>query len=772
MDWEEGDLADLAASKADLEADLAAILERDAAGPWTFEEVPVETGVFGELVDGGVVEYSGSDRYRLTDPAALRDVLDGRADRPGDETAARHARTGDETAATWQPRLSARWAAVRRRLPMAGWLLVVIAVTVLVRTVTAVGAVFRDGTVVLSSNDPYWYRYWLDTLLASDLPALSLGALANLPGELPSHDVLTTVLLWWLAAIGGGDPRAVGLVLAWYPVVAGCLTVLGTYLVATRVYRDRRVGIASALTLAVLPMYALRTGLGFGDHHAFDFVWLVTTLYALVSLLDGQSTRDPLARVRDRWPAVVLLGVGVTGQVAAWRGGPLLVLPIAGLTLAGLLSTLRTDRSPLAFAAPIAAGVSLSAGVTLGLRLGFGWLPAYRAGAPALLAIGIVAVATSADWLDRRDAGLRALLGVWVVLGLVGGVGVALVAPRFPAAVVEFVSYHGEVRAQNIAETYSLFSPANGLVRQPLFFFGLVIFLALAYLGWATYRVARLHRPRLLALVVYGWYLLALSLLEVRFAGEWSLLVAVFAGLGFVHLVSVVDIGRPPPLDRGSADSEATLLSPGRVELRSALQVVALFVLVNGLSVVLAPALVADHQVDRPTYETAATADAYATTHDLAYPADYVFSPWATNRVYNYYVNGESKEYGYALLHHEDFRAARSGPDWYERLRDRVGFVVVESETGTYPGTLQHRLFRRFWRGDGAVPRLGHYRAVHAEAESHVLYALVPGARLVGQAPPNAKITAATTVTVSGGSMTYRRTVDSGPDGAFATTVA
>ena len=60
-----GDVRELLAERPDLEPAVKAVLAADA--PWTFHDVDVDSGAFGELVASGVVERT-DDGYRVADP--------------------------------------------------------------------------------------------------------------------------------------------------------------------------------------------------------------------------------------------------------------------------------------------------------------------------------------------------------------------------------------------------------------------------------------------------------------------------------------------------------------------------------------------------------------------------------------------------------------------------------------------------------------------------------------------------------------------------------
>ena len=119
-----------------------------------------------------------------------------------------------------------------------------LAVLVIVRMLPA-ASVFRDGFVVLSSNDPYAYRYALEQLLAGN------GSLRSLPGVGSGEPLLLTVV-WVVTSLFGGSSLAGGLVLALYPVLAAVVTGYLVYAIAVRVGGDSRFGLAAVVSLYVM----------------------------------------------------------------------------------------------------------------------------------------------------------------------------------------------------------------------------------------------------------------------------------------------------------------------------------------------------------------------------------------------------------------------------------------------------------------------------------------------------------------------------------------
>ncbi len=722
-------VAELLADRPDLEDAVAAALDTDeaAAGPWTFDDVPVDSGAFGELVAAGVVVEAG-DGYRLADPEAARTALAGEATDPGDAADdAGDAPVGGVPSVA-RPSVDAR---------AAGALAAVVAFVVALR-LTNWPAVFRDGAVVLTGNDPYHYRVIVEDAVAGGLGA----ALGPAMGE-PLY-----VATMWLAATALGGVASVGHLLALYPVVSAAVTAVLTYGLGAVLTGDRRVAVAGAAMLAAMPAHAFRTSVGFADHHAFDYPWLVLTALALAALWT------------DRWrrPAAAALAVGVAGQVLAWSAGPLLVLPVAGVVLVAVAQDVAADRSPVAENGPLLAGLAGAAVLAAGVHLALGWHGTVVGFAPAGLAGGAVGAVGLGELWRRRGYPARSLAGVFAGGSVAVALVVRLVPPVWERAGAGFGALTTERR---IAEAVGLFTAESfGF----LFLFGLALFVALGVLPLAVMRTAEGDRPWAVVTVYTGWFL-ALSLLQVRFAAELSPFVAVLTGYAFVYLAARIEVARPPTAGVGR------LRWPGT---RAVGALVVLFVLVAGFGLVQVPIKSAQVTITGEEYRTAAFVDEHADEHDLAYPEDYVLSRWPNNRMYNYFVNGHARSYGYAVEHTDPFLQADDPGPWYERFRDRVGYVVIERSGFVESDGNYALLADRFGsRGDEGAPGSGHFRAIRAAADGFPkAYAVVPGATVAGSAGANETVTLRTDVAVPGAAFTYERQVVAGPDGAWNATVA
>ncbi|MFC7133302.1 MULTISPECIES: STT3 domain-containing protein [Salinibaculum] len=723
---------ELLADRPELEAPLQDLLEIDEAHEtWTFDDISLDSGTFGQLVSEGVVEKVDGE-YRLAEPDAVRRALGEQPTSDDTERGSVNTPSLDEVSLSL-PSVDGRAAAM-----LAGALTLIVVIRSYV-----VGSVFRPDAVVLAANDPYYYRYWVEQAFAE-------GMVGGLPiAEVPEgialgEPFLVATLAWVSGLLGGVD--ASGAVLAVYPVVAAVLVGLGLYFLTMVVTADRRVALSAVLMLAVTPASSLRTALGFADHHAFDFVWLILTALALAVLVSSER-EGPVVAVLG----ALGVGVGVTGQVLAWDNGPLLVVPLAAVVVGVVLLAVREGRSPVREAGPILGGLALAAGVTYAVHTTVGWHTQTVALTPAIFLGGALAIVAVGEGAYRFDLGVRVTAGVEAVAGLGSVAGVAVFLPDYWSRAIEGL---GRItQRQDIAEVESLFS---GDTLGFLLLFGFVLFIAVPALAWATVQLVD-GTARWLVPAAYGWYFLVLAVFQVRFAGELSPFTALFAGVGFVWLAEKVDLARPLSTGR-----EFAAWVPGRVDRSTVSLVLALFVLVAGLSVVQSAIKVEQVTTDDASYETAAAIASFADEHGWDNAEEsYVLSNWGENRMYNYFVNGQSRSYGYARSVYGSF-LNQSDPDAAtEELVNRVRFVVIEDGADANRMSMQARLHQRFGsRGDG-VAGLGQFRAMYA-TNDRTAFVRVPGARLSGTVGSNTTVSVATNVSIPGASFTYERWVRSG----------
>lgn len=754
---------------------LEEVLEVDGSGEaWGFRDVPVESGPFGELVSLGIVERVDGG-YRLADPGAVRAALREEEEAEGGGVRVFRGMSRREAAA-----------------------LVVSLVLVVALRAFHFGSVFRRGDVVLMSNDPYHYLYWVERL-ASAGTLLDFGLLASLPGGMARGEPLMISALWFFTELVGDA----GTVMALYPVLSAVFTALVVYVLGARLTGDRRAGVLAAVFLAFVPAHAVRTGLGFADHHAFDYPWLALTALALVELSRSRGLRG-----RRDWFFGAVLGVAVAGQTLAWDNSPVLLAPLAAYAVLGVVSDVRAGRSPLMSGAPLVLGLDVAAAVSILAHHLLGWHGEAVAYAPGLVLVLLLTSLAVGEAVHRRGLPLRRVLdalssrelGTFGAAGLIalflalhlvvpvhllgpglGGGGVDAGDTEGGSGLSEVIEEggRGSERLTSGAEAFEaqslLGSGLLGIVLTPLLKFGLLLLLALPYLGWATWRVYREDNPGWMVVCVYGWYFLSIALIQRRFAGELSPFVALLAAVGFLHFVGNLGLLRRRDylsLDSPLGGRDNALRSPVYGSYLLVLLVAAV-----SFGLVGTPVMMGQAAVDGEAHDAALWMEDYSEERDWGYPENYVFSHWGRNRMFNYFVNGESGSYGYAKRNYGEFANSKSPGEWYRKLHDRAGFIVVRPRNLVLRGSVPENmmfvaLFQRLGSRGQNASGLEHYRAVYASESGRIrVFTLVPGARILGAGPPNSVLNVSAEVELENGTFTYYRSAVTDDSGRYSLTV-
>ncbi|MFW5974439.1 MAG: hypothetical protein ACOCPZ_03575, partial [Natrialbaceae archaeon] len=632
------------------------------------------------------------------------------------------------------------------------------------------GAVFRSGYIVSPANDPYFYRYWQARLLEESSGATDLGTLATV-GELTRLRPLTHALNWWFADLLGGEGAA-SLVAALLPIVATLLLALALYALALTLTSDHRIAVGSVLLLALTPVHVVYTALGFLEHRPYQYLWLGTMALSLGWLAVDLTRRhragetNPAlshARAPKAWTVAGLLAVSVGAMAHTWGGSPLSFLPVAGYLGFRVVADCRERIDPLVANVPAIAGIGAGSLLALAAHLRWDWHEPIAVTIPVVVAVGAVGVAVLAAVWYRLDLPPAGLLGVE---GVVAVVGTALFRRLRPEDVARLRERSDALFDRETAiETASLFATDQAIIFGPLSQIGIGFYLALVPLGFATYYVAREYDPAWLLTVCFAWFWLVLAAIQVRFAAQFSILCAVFGSVGLVYLLGAVDLARPPnPFERTPPEGPSFVVPKSRTVGVYLAGVVAVVLLIN---LIFVPSLLAQTQYSGEQVEAMTVVDDHAEELDRGYHENYVLSEWGDNRMYNYFVNGESRSYGYAQANYDSFIADTDPDGYYGQFNGRVGYLVL-TELDAPEGTVQAKLFDDLGAGNDSVAR---YQLLYAGEEVRA-FAVVPGAqiRVEGEAGENA--TALTDVETAGESFEYERTATANDEGVASVRVA
>ncbi|MFC7237687.1 MFS transporter [Saliphagus sp. GCM10025317] len=747
---------------------LETVLEVDSRlETWTFEDVDVDSGTFGELVSRGIVEKTDGE-YQVADREDVRAAINGEGVTTGSGPAL-------PDLEDWSPTLGV-WGDVRALAGLVGALCFLFAMRL-----TQYGSVFRGEDVVSPGNDPYYYRYWMDELLSQSTNPMNVGLLAEMPQGATNRRPLTHALNWWFAALLGGDQAAADTVAAWLPVVATLALGVVVYALAVVVTRDPRVGIASVVLLAVAPVHAVYTQVGFLEHRLHQYFWLGVTLLALAWLAVDLTRRRERAGTREAirghlrspitWVWALVLGFTLGISAHLWGGSSLLFMPLA--VYVGFRAALdaRDGVSPTLANLPLLVGLGIGSALSAWLYVSWDWQLGFVALTPAMVFGGALCVVCLGElWrtLDLHVGGMVALEAAITALGI-------YLFRRFrPADWAD-----AQARADDLllregyTESVSLFTPEYMVLFGPLVQLGISFYLGVAVMGWAVWLCTRRYEPAWLLLTVYAAVLMVLAGIQIRFAAQFMIPIAVLGGLGFVYLLSAIDLSRRPVPFRSTEDRRVAADGGEKMSFPERQQVAYLLgigLLVCGMGLLFVPGLSGQITYSESEYAAAQAIDEHATEWNRTYPENFVLSAWGENRVYNYFVSGEAESYNYARRNYGEFSSSIDPDGYYGQFEGRVGYIVLEAlNSPPVAASAQHQLLEDL--GTGEEP-LAHYQLLYVDDEqSTAAFAVVPGATINATDEPGETVTVRTEVTVSGAELVYERNVEVGSDGTLEVTV-
>lgn len=754
-----------------LETTLAVDAEHET---WTFDDLPLDSGTFGEIVSRGIVTKVDGE-YRVSSREGVRAGLEGGAGALED---------GQDSGFEF----SIPFTLDKRA---AGALAVALGVLFATRSLTY-RSVIRGEHVVSPSNDPYHYRYWLEQLLTEG----NGSVITDLPEGAAGTRPLTHAANWFFAMLLGGDQWAADTVAVWFPVVATLALGLVVYWLAVVVTDDVRVGVVSVFFLALTPLHAAYTSIGYLEHRPHQYFWLGVTMLAFAWLaVDLERRRDRAltaqTAIREHlrqlwtWVAAAGLGLGVGLSIHAWGGGILLLVPAAVYVGLKVAIDVRAGLPPALANLPIIAGLGLGATLATFLHFSWGWHEMFTPAISMLVVVGAVAVVGFGAVWNRLE------WPTWGLVGLECGLaGVGLVALRYLRP-EDWARLHERANdllfREDAAETVSFFTVELAVVFGPLQQFGVGFYIAVLFLGWACWIATRRYSPGWTLLAVYGVFWLVLAAIQARFAGQLTIPFSILGGLGFVHVLAWADLARAPVPFRESDESErdspnahTTAADGGKREpsivvprdTGTLVSLALIGLLVFGMSLVYLPSIVGQTTYNDAEFEATMAIDEHAVDAEREYPDNFVLSKWEDNRMYNYFVNGEADKYDYAFGNFDYFRTSDDPDSWYEQFEEsQVGYVVMTDEEEAYSeNTTQAKLHDDHGTGGDDGEPLEHYQAIYIDDEA-TAFAVVPGATISTTGEPGETVTVETDVTVSSETITYERNVTVEEDGTLEVTV-
>jgi dolichyl-diphosphooligosaccharide--protein glycosyltransferase len=755
---------------------LKAVLAVDnRESTWEFSDVELDSGTFGEVVDSGLLERVNNE-YQVVDQAAVRAAIEGEEFTGADES---------ESGSKFEREFDIEW-------PTVGGLLSALVVVVAAR-MTQYSSVFQHGRVVSPGNDPYFFRYWQEQLLAESSGPLSLQVLVNPPWDDGSWNQrpLTHATNWWFAELLGGGQWAADMVAAWLPIAFTLVLAIIVYYTALVLTKDHRVGITSVLTLALAPLHVTYTELGALHHRSHQFLWFGIVLLTLAilttdiknmrsSVRSDQGIRKYL-RQRKTWFVAATFGLAFAFYIHSWGGSADLAVALGLFVGIRVCLDVRDGISPGGANLPILVGLGIGAIISLGLHFGVGWHGPLGPGMAALAFVGSVVVVCLAEFWRRYELRPLWLLIIQPVIAAVGIAAIFLTQPRF---VKLFGNSFGTVLSLSSGrstQVRSLFSVDQGVFFLPLIQIGVEFYVALAVLVWCIWLINSRYEPGWLVFAVLSGFYLIAGALALRFAARLVIVLTVLGGLGTVYLLSTMDLTSRPLIFQdeyksnkktGEVKSNFSLDIPNKTRTLTSIFLVG--ILIFGLNLAYIPTSAGQVTYDTHQVEAAMVISDHADDIDRDWPDNYVFAPWGDDRMYNYFVSGESKDDGYARYGYQE-RGYRSfitdeKPDQviselpdarWPVFKNGRGYVVVTKKSSGLPDeTIQTRLYEDLGQGTSQFDALSHYQLIHVSDDRElVVFSVVQGATIKLSGISSDSVNIRKKIHVSGVSFVYEQNV-------------
>ncbi len=396
----------------------------------------------------------------------------------------------------------------------------------LVRVVGQWTHVFGGGDVRLPGVDPWYHLRQIERFVGTfpqrpTFDALALHPAGQRVGTAPLLDALVATAAW-LVGLGSPSPSTVEMVAALTPPVLGALLCVVVYAL-TRRLAGRGAGLLAALAVAVVPGHALsRSMLGFCDHHVLESLLATGTILAFARACAADKT-NVARRVAD---AGVTLGL----YLLAWKGGALLLLPLAAFLVGQQMLAVR--RGHLDQTAPrCSAALVIAALVVLPFS---GSLPGVRFHVTGLV---LALLAAAVPFVVRRMLGERAsagrmALGLGAVVALLALV-VGVIAPDVLLRLVRGLRwFRGSGLQQTVTEAQPLLVEDGAFTLARAWrHFGVTLPLALVGLVVLARRAVRDACPDHALVVAWTAAMLLATLGQNRFGYYLAACAAVLTGV-------------------------------------------------------------------------------------------------------------------------------------------------------------------------------------------------------------------------------------------------
>lgn len=186
---------------------------------------------------------------------------------------------------------------------LSNYLLVIsIVCAAVLRVVVPWGVVFRNGQVVFTEVDTYYFMHVVDEYIKTG------ASVVNAQGV---NYIVVPLLIKIIAFLSFGQAGWVSTVAAFVPAICGVLLVIPVYFVLKKMFGIWAGALGAMLVATLQGDLLARTSLGFTDHHCLEALLPIVALCCIVYAL------------KDKMWLTLVAGISLGLYALAWRGAAL-----------------------------------------------------------------------------------------------------------------------------------------------------------------------------------------------------------------------------------------------------------------------------------------------------------------------------------------------------------------------------------------------------------------------------------------------------------------
>ncbi|MCL7412488.1 MAG: oligosaccharyl transferase, archaeosortase A system-associated [ANME-2 cluster archaeon] len=673
--------------------------------------------------------------------------------------------------------------------------------------------IFVNGTFTIIGWDPYYHMRRIFFTAHHFPDSITFDSYLNYPyglevGWPPLFDqVIAFISL--INGLGSPDPFIIQATATIFPVLLGIIVFIPLYFAASMIF-DRNVALVSVLILAILPTNINYSMLGSTDHHIAE-VLLLTTSYAFViaALKSPGHKRLSLSRIlkigKDtsiplQFMYAICAGFFLALSLFTWIGAPIFIGIISLYVALQYTADLKKNRplpdlNKIFIPALCVTLVLTIIGVIRSVRPGLEMSPIHISWFQVLfvllIILSVVALTLLAGFVSSKRYGWWSYPFIVAISMVIVIFIINIISQSTFGSMKYGVSYllgYGDVLS-TIAEAQPLIQGPQQTLTTLLVFFGSSIFLAIPALVLFIHKLFKEeHPPELLFFASWTLVISILSLSQIRFVNQLSIIVAILTGYFIIASINVINSSKYPDI----------LKVTGIAILFSVAIIPTVF---SGYQVATNPQLPSQDWVDSMEWLKENTPATSYYDNPFTMPEYGIMSWWSYGNwilylserpvVTNNFQAGmedagrffiESNASGArSILDARNVRYIVTTAEMVYGKNENIALAAGENpqDYTMQSDTLKTTTMYRLHIGDGAG--LGHYRLLYESKAPQVflnikgvkIFEYVNGANITGQASPHEVVVAFTNITTNQNRVfTYFNTVEANETGWYTITVA